>query len=53
MGALGFGASCGSEAAISLCLGQRARGEGGAGSGGVAGLTVYVGDCEQRRENMQ
>lgn len=53
VGALGFGASCGSEAAISLCLGQRARGEGGVGSGGVAGLTVYVGDCEQRRENKQ
>lgn len=50
VGALGFGASCGSEAAISLCLGQRAR---GGGSGGVAGLTVYVGDCEQRRENKQ
>lgn len=38
----------------SVCASVSVRGgEGGAGSGGVAGLTVYVGDCEQRLENKQ
>lgn len=43
VGALGFGASCGSEAAISLCLGQRARGGGRSGERGRGGTDCVCG----------